>query len=154
VAVYALEPPETDAERDRAREVRRASVKALRGPTRSELPAAFFEAPAEGAQLPAHAVTVAGWVVGDDSPAAAVEFEHGGEVVWRAPVRGERPDVVEAFPDAEVGQPGFQTTLNACDLPAGATVTVQAVFADGKRAAIGELLLGDPGSGDGAGGDA
>lgn len=154
VAVYALEPPATDAERDRAREVRRTSVKALRGPNREELPAAFFEAPAEGALLPAHAVTVAGWVVGDGSPAAAVEFEHGGEVVWRAPVRGERADVVEAFPGAAVGQPGFQTTMNACDLPTGAAVTALAVFEDGNRVAIGELTLGEPDAPDEAGGDA
>jgi hypothetical protein len=99
--------------------------------------------------LPAHAVNIAGWVVGDASPAAAVEFEQGGEVVWRAPVGGERPDVVEAFPGAAVGQPGFQTTLNACDLPVGAVVTAFAVFGDGTRLAIGELTLGEPDAPDG-----
>jgi hypothetical protein len=145
VAVYELEPLATEVERKGAREVRRASVRTLRKPSPSELPAAFFEAPSEGALLPAHAVMVAGWVVGDDTPATAIEFEFEGEVVWRAPVRGERPDVVEAFPAAAVGQPGFQTTLNACQLPPEAQVTVFGVFEDEKRVAIGALTLGGPG---------
>jgi len=156
VAVYELPPLEADGGRGKARETRRAYLKPLVGISPSELPAAFFEAPSDGALLPAHALMVSGWVVGDGSLAAAIEFEHEGEVVWRAPVGGERADVVEAFPNAEPRRPGFQTTLNACDLPVDAVVTVHAVFADGGRVAIGELALGDPGGGDPAevGGDA
>jgi glycosyltransferase involved in cell wall biosynthesis len=153
VAVYELKPLATEGEGAGARGVRRASVKALSKPSDAEFPAAFFEAPSEGALLPAHAVMVGGWVVGDDSPATAIEFESGGEVVWRAPVRGERPDVVEAFPAAAVGHPGFQTTLNACDLPPEAEVTVFGVFESGKRAAVGVLTLGGPGERAEAGGD-
>jgi glycosyltransferase involved in cell wall biosynthesis len=153
VAVYELEPMTPDGERGRAREVRRVGMRMLRSPSSSELPVAFFEAPAEGALLPSHAVMVAGWVVGDGSRAGAIEFEHAGEVVWRAPVGGERSDVVDAFPDAEVGRPGFQTTLNTCDLPPESQVDLFAVFADGTRVAIGELTLGEPGGRDQAGGD-
>lgn len=153
VAVYELQPLEADGERGSAREVRRASVHPLRGHSPAELPAVFFETPSKGALLPAHAVMVTGWVVGDGAPAAAVEFEHGGEVIWRTPVTGERPDVATVFAGAAVGRPGFQTTLNACDLPREAEITVTAVFADGKRVAVGELSLGDPGEGAEAAGD-
>lgn len=153
VAVYELEPLAADGGRGGAREVRRASLRPLRGISPSELPAAFFEAPADGALLPAHAVTVSGWVVGDDGLAAAIEFEHAGEVVWRTPVSGERSDVVAAFPDAEVGRPGFQTTLNACDLPSEVEVGVFALFAGGRRVAIADLTLGEPDQGVEAGGD-
>jgi glycosyltransferase involved in cell wall biosynthesis len=152
VAVYELEPL-ADGGQGGAREVRRASVQPLRGISPAELPAVFFEAPADGALLPAHALMVAGWVVGDDGPAAAIEFEYAGEVIWRTPLGGERPDVVAAFPDAEVGQPGFQTTLNACDLPSQAQVRVFALFADGGRVAIADLTLGEPDEGVEAGGD-
>jgi hypothetical protein len=153
VAVYELEPLAADGGRIGAREVRRASLQPLRGISPSELPAAFFEAPADGALLPAHAVMVSGWVVGDDGLAAAIEFEHAGEVVWRTPVGGERSDVVAAFPDAEVGRPGFQTTLNACDLPPGAQVGVFALFGGGRRVAIADLTLGEPDGAVEAGGD-
>jgi glycosyltransferase involved in cell wall biosynthesis len=144
VAVYELDRLGTDDKRGGTREVRRARVRALRGISPSELPAAFFEAPDDGALLPAHAVMIAGWVVGEDSPAAAIEFEHGGEIIWRAPVRHARADVLEAFPGAAVGQPGFQTTLNACALPAPAEVTAFAILESGRRVAIAELILDLP----------
>jgi glycosyltransferase involved in cell wall biosynthesis len=154
VAVYELEPLAADGGRGGAREVRRrVSVQPLRGISPAELPAAFLEAPADGALLPAHAVMVAGWVVGDDGPAAAIEFEYAGEVVWRTPLGSERSDVVAAFPDAAVGRPGFQTTLNVCDLPPEAEVMVFALFAGGRRAAIANLILGEPDEGVEAGGD-
>lgn len=153
VAVYEMKPLAADGAGGRARDVRRVRIEALRGHSPAELPAAFFEAPVDGALLPAHAVTVAGWVVGDGSAASAIEFEHGGEVVWRAPVGRERPDVAQAFAGAEVGRPGFQTTLNLCELPPQARVTVAAVFADGSRASICELTASDPGEDGGAGGD-
>jgi hypothetical protein len=148
-----MRPLGSEGARGRAGDVRRLSVKPLRGHSPMELPAVFLEAPADGALLPAHAVMVAGWVVGDGSAASAIEFEHEGEVVWRAPVGREREDVAKAFSSSEVGKPGFQTTLNACDLPLGAQVMVFGVFADGKRTPICELTLSDSGEDGGAGGD-
>jgi len=153
VAVYEMAPLEPAGARGRERDVRQVSVKPLRGHSPSELPAVFFEAPTEDALLPSHAVMVAGWVVGNGSEASAIEFEHDGEVVWRAPVGRERADVAEAFSGAAVGRPGFQTTLNACDLPFGACVTVSAVFANGKRTPICELTLSEPSEGGGSDGD-
>jgi glycosyltransferase involved in cell wall biosynthesis len=149
VDVYEMAPLAADGGRGRARDARGVSLRPLRGTAADDLPAVFFEAPAEGALLPAHAVTVAGWVVGDRSPAVAVEFEHGGNLVWRAPVGRARSDVVEAFPDASVGRPGFQTTINVCDLPPDAGVTAVGVFADGSRIALGELAFSE--APDGAG---
>ncbi len=152
VAVYELMPLGGDGGGDTVRDARRVSVEPLCTPSSAQLPAAFFEAPTEGALLPSHAVMVAGWVVGDGSAPAAIDFEHMGEVVWRTPVGRERPDVAAAFPGTAAERPGFQTTLNACDLPPAARVTISAVFADGKRAAIGELTLRGAGE-DGEAGD-
>jgi hypothetical protein len=95
--------------------------------------------------LPAHAVTVVGWAVGAEGPVAAVEFEAAGEVVWRAPVNVERPDVARAFPDREVGAAGFQTTLNAQDIPAVAPVTAFAIGAEGSRTPFASLRFSQPG---------
>jgi hypothetical protein len=153
VVVYELRPLLVAADGGEVRDARRVSVKPLQATSPPDLPAAFFETPPQGALLPAHAVMVAGWVVGDGSPAHAIEFEHEGEIVWRAPLERERPDVAEAFPAAAAGKNGFQTTLNACELPAAAQVTILAAFGDGRRIPIGELALGDSAGGGGAGQD-
>jgi hypothetical protein len=110
----------------------------------SGLPAGFFDAPAPGALLPAHAVTVAGWALGPQGPPTTIEFEAAGEVIWRAPVHIERPDVMQAYPELAPGTPGFQTTLNVADVPAGVSVTAFAVLSDGRRQALAELGLRPP----------
>jgi Glycosyl transferase family 2 len=148
--VYELTSPDGNGVRGRDRDVRRVDVKPRPGISPSSLPAAFFEAPEAGALLPSHAVTIAGWVVGDGRPARAIEFEHGGETIWRAPVEGERADVVAAFADVEPGRPGFHTTLNVCDLEPGSTVTAYGVFSGDQRVALAEFTFADPvdGAGD------
>lgn len=147
VTVHQLEPLASDADDQRERASRRVGVRPLCGTAR--LPAAFFDAPSHGALVPAHAVMVTGWLAGEGGPAEAVEFEHGGELIWRAPVTRVRPDVAKLFPEAQADTPGFQTTLNLCDLPPGDEVRVIGVFADGSRVAIGELRFDAPGEASG-----
>jgi hypothetical protein len=150
-AVYEMEPLGPAGVRgSRARDVRRVGVAPALGHMPPDLPAAFFEAPGDGALLPSHAVMVEGWVVGEGSHATELEFEHEGAVVWRAPVGRERKDVIQAFPGAGEGRPGFQTTLNVRDLPFGARVTVAAIFADGERLRLCELSMSQPVEGAGS----
>lgn len=137
VTVHELPPVAGDGTAMGSRGACRVEVKMLRDA--GGIPAAFLDAPATGALLPSHAVTVAGWVVGPDGPPLAVDFEADGELVWRAPVLRERSDVVEAFPGVPVGRPGFQTTLNAQEVPDGAVTTAVAVFADDVRLPFAEL---------------
>lgn len=147
VAVHQLEPLASDGDDQRERASRRVGVRPLRGT--AELPAAFFDAPSDGALLPAHAVMITGWLAGAGGPAAAVEFEHEGRLIWRAPVTRVRPDVAKLFPEAQADVPGFQTTLNVCDLPPGDEVRAIGVFADGSRVPIGELRFDSPGGSSG-----
>jgi predicted SAM-dependent methyltransferase len=57
---------------------------------------------------------IAGWAVGTESPAAAVEVLSGSLVAGRAPVSMERPDVADRFPDvAGAGRSGFRLELAA-----------------------------------------
>jgi len=144
--VHELEPRTEEGTMRGSRGARRVEVEMLETP--AGLPACFLEAPAPGALLPVHAVAVAGWVVGADCPALAIEFQVEGEVVWRAPVGIERPDVAEAFPDREVGRPGFQTTLNMGGVPSGGRASAIAVFADGARLPLAELRPRGPGEGE------
>ncbi len=120
-----------------SRAARRVEVTML--PSSSGLAGFYLDAPASGALLPAHAVTVVGWVLGVDSLPVMIEFEVDGELLWRAPVHLERPDVAEAFPDLSVKKPGFQTTLNAQEVPAGAVTTAFAILSDGTRSPFAEL---------------
>jgi hypothetical protein len=146
----------------RWRETRRVEVE-MALPSAGDT-AAFLDLPTHRALLPAHAVAVAGWVLDRGSAAEAIEFEHEGELVWRAPVSLDRPDVAEAFAPAPE-RCGFQTTFNASELAAGATVDLFAVFASGARVGLsklrflmptddrarGERALRVDGAGDGAG---
>jgi hypothetical protein len=143
VIVHELPPVAEDEASKGSRGARRVEARMLRGVR--DVPAAFLDAPASGALLPAHAVTVAGWVVGPSGPPVLVDFEADGELIWRTPAQRERTDVVEAFPGVPVGRPGFQTTLNAEEIRDGAVTTAVAVFADGTRLPFAELGFGVPG---------
>jgi hypothetical protein len=143
VTVHELAPVAEAGAPKGSRGACRVDVRMLRNVR--DLPAAFLDAPASGALLPAHAVTIAGWVVGPTGPPVLVDFEADGELIWRTPARRERADVVEAFPEAPVGHPGFQTTLNAEEVREGAVTTAVAVFADGTRLPFAELSFGAPG---------
>ncbi len=135
VTIHELPP--LDGEPDGGRGACRVEVEMLCPAT--GVPAAFLDAPASGALLPAHAVAVAGWALGPDGPPRSVEFEVETELIWRVPVLGQRPDVADAYPGCDVGRPGFQTTLNAREVPAGKPVTAVAVFSDGSRLPLAEL---------------
>jgi glycosyltransferase involved in cell wall biosynthesis len=149
VTVHEL-PPLPAAPAGAGDRLRRVSMRSLIGSAGS--PAAFFDAPHEGAVVAAHATTVTGWVVGDGEPARAIEFETSGELLHRAPVARSRPDVVAAFPAATGWSPGFQTTFNAIGLTPDAVVEVNAVLADGTRLRLAELTFAeDAPADDGAG---
>ena len=140
-SVYEL-PLELDGARVTLRPTRRARI--LREEKLPpELLGANLEAPAAEASLPAHAVTAIGWALGREDPVEAVEFRVAGRRVWRAPVDQARPDIERAFPDREVGRPGFRTTLNALQLPPEAAVEVFAVLAGGRGARFAELRFED-----------
>jgi hypothetical protein len=103
------------------------------------LAGANLEAPAAGALLPAHAISLSGWVLGRESAVVAVELSHRGELLWRAPMNLRRADIEKAFPDLAVSTPGFSTTLNAQELPDAAVVEAVAILADGERLPFAKL---------------
>jgi glycosyltransferase involved in cell wall biosynthesis len=136
-AVYGL-PPLGGEAGEGPRAARRVEVSLL-SPLPDEIAGCHLEAPVPGASLPAHAISVSGWVLGRECQATAIELSRDGELLWRAPVHLERPDIVEAFPDLPVDGPGFRTTLNAQELPEGSRVEASAVLADGGKLPFAEL---------------
>lgn len=67
----------------------------------------WLDAPKPGELTAAHAIYVLGWVLDDDEPVEAVEFEVDGELICRTPVGFPRPDLAKAFSDLpQAGQAG------------------------------------------------
>jgi glycosyltransferase involved in cell wall biosynthesis len=103
-------------------------------PLPAELHGAFVDEPRPGAVLDAHAVDVFGWALGAERPAVAVEFSVDGEPFWRAPLRYERPDLAEAFPERpEAGRAGFRTTLNLIGTPPELELALSVVLKGQRR---------------------
>jgi hypothetical protein len=109
----------------------------------SGIAGANLEAPVPGAALPAHSISLGGWILGAAEAVVAIELSHADEPLWRAPVNRPRPDIERAFPDRAVGSPGFGTTFNGCELPDGALVEVLAILAGGGRLPFARLRFED-----------
>lgn len=106
----------------------------LAEPFPAELRGGFVDEPRPGAVLDAHAVEVLGWALGAEARAVAVEFSIGGEPFWRAPLRAERPDLTDAFPDrGDAARAGFRTTLNMIGTPAEFELEIAVVLKGQRR---------------------
>jgi hypothetical protein len=143
-SVYEL-PLRSDGARVATRPTRRVEVRRDEK-LPEELVGANLEGPAPGASLPAHAVTMIGWVLGREEQVEAVELWVGSKRLWRTPVDLPRPDIERGFPDREVGAPGFRTTVNAQQLPPGTSAEALAVLSGERRVRFAELRF-DDGSG-------
>jgi glycosyltransferase involved in cell wall biosynthesis len=109
-------------------------------PLPAELRGGFLDEPRPGAVLDAKAIDILGWAIGAERDAVAVEFASDGEVFWRAPLRAERPDLAEAFPErADAGRAGFRTTLNVIGTPADFELGVSVVLKGQRRVPLGTI---------------
>jgi glycosyltransferase involved in cell wall biosynthesis len=130
---------EGKAARDMGALVEIAEV-SLPEPLPAELLGGFIDEPRAGAVLDAKAIDVLGWALGAERDATAVEFAIGDEVFWRAPLRSERPDLAEAFPEqAAAGRAGFRTTLNVIGTPADFELSVSVVLKGQRRVQLGTI---------------
>jgi hypothetical protein len=72
-----------------------------------------IEQPAQGAQVSSGSLDLAGWVLGRQHPAVAVEVVHEGVALRRVSLNLSRPDVAAAFPQVPGAErSGFRTTLS------------------------------------------
>jgi glycosyltransferase involved in cell wall biosynthesis len=109
----------------------------LAEPLPPELRDGFLDEPRAGAVLDAKVVDLLGWVIGAEAEAVAVEFSTEGRPFWRAPLRAQRPDVADAFPDvAHASSAGFRTTMNLIGTPPEFELDVAVVLADQQRARL------------------
>ena len=83
---------------------------------------------------------VAAWVIGQRSPAAAVEVARDGEIVAIAPLRMRRPDLSAAFPDVpEAGTAGMAVDVDTAAFPPEFELVLTVLLQDGERVEIGSI---------------
>jgi glycosyltransferase involved in cell wall biosynthesis len=112
----------------------------LSDPLPESLAGGFIDEPKPGATVDARALDLLGWALGAEARATAVEFAIGGEVFWRAPLRWERPDLADAFPEQpQAARAGFRSTLNMIGTPAAFELEVSVVLAGQGRARLGTI---------------
>lgn len=93
-----------------------------------------IEQPVRGAQVSSGSFDLAGWVLGRQQPAVAVEIVHEGVALRRVSLNLSRPDVAAAFrhvPGAE--RSGFRTTLSLSTDKPELELLIQAVLEDQSR---------------------
>jgi hypothetical protein len=97
----------------------------------------YLDQPRPGAVIDAGCVDILGWALGAEVTAVAAEFSVDGDLVWRAPLRSDRPDVEEAFPEHEgAARAGFATTLDLIGKRPELELGVTIVLGDERRARL------------------
>jgi Sulfotransferase family len=99
-----------------------------------------IDMPSFGATRATFDLEVRGWAVGRGSAPAGVEIAHGEEVLARAPIEIERPNVAAAHPATEAGDAvGFRTLVGLLRAPAEFELTVRVVTRAGEEIPVARL---------------
>lgn len=112
-------------------------------PDAAALAGAGISRPAPGETVGAPSFVVRGWALGAAARALAVEIRSGAELVRVVPVREPTRDVAGAHPDRpDASRCGFLTRVHTGALEGASDLRLEAVLANGARAAIGTIALG------------
>jgi hypothetical protein len=111
-------------------------------PDPGALVTAGISRPAAGEPVGAPTFVVRGWALGDADRALAVEIRADSRLVRVAPVREPTPEIARAHPDRPgATHCGFLTRVHVGDLEPSSDLRLEAVLANGTRAAIGTIAL-------------
>jgi FkbM family methyltransferase len=93
-------------------------------------------------------ISLAGWVLGKNSPAQFVELVSGGQLFHKIPLDLQRPDVARTFPSySKIAEnSGFKKLIDLRELVGNNEFTLQAVLEDGTRVPIAAVKLSKIGS--------
>jgi hypothetical protein len=99
-----------------------------------------LDEPRSGQAADTYHLTVAGWVLGRDSPMASVEIYSGRLKLIETSVSGARPDIGQLH-SAVAWAPkcGFRTAISLLGFPGRLNLRVVAVAGDGKRSILGTI---------------
>jgi hypothetical protein len=105
-------------------------------PDGAVLATAGISQPAAAGPVGAPTFVVRGWALGSQARALAVEIRADGRLVRVAPVREPTPEVAAAHS-------GFLTRVHVGALEGAGELRLEVVLADGTRAALGTIALGE-----------
>jgi glycosyltransferase involved in cell wall biosynthesis len=109
-------------------------------PPSEHLFGSHLDLPLAGHSTDAHSLEVAGWAIGENFPAVAVEIVHGEDLVASAPVDQPRPDLEQAFPERTgIGNSGFNAVVSLVGRDPDLAIEIRAVLEDGTRAPVGQI---------------
>ncbi|MEG4515229.1 hypothetical protein [Microcoleus sp. AT9b-C5] len=100
-----------------------------------------IDMPNQGDKTDSQKILFKGWVLGKKYRAIAVELISSGETIEKIAVDQSRPDVFEVYPDISYAKNcGFLVEVEVSKLLQAGELVLEAVFSDGSRVKIGELL--------------
>jgi glycosyltransferase involved in cell wall biosynthesis len=99
---------------------------------RMPLAGCAVDRPVDSSSASDRSLSLAGWVIGAEKRAIAVEVASGGQVLRRVRCESARPDVAAAFPDRDALRSGFEDVVRFLDFPA-AGIEIRAVLEDQAR---------------------
>jgi len=118
------------------------SLEEVRVEPDAALVTAGISRPATGEAVGAPTFVVRGWVLGDAARALAVEVRADARLVRVAPVREPTPEIAGAHPDRPgAAHCGFLTRVHVRGLEPASELRLEAVLANGTRAAIGTVAI-------------
>jgi peptidoglycan/xylan/chitin deacetylase (PgdA/CDA1 family) len=99
-----------------------------------------LDRPVPGSRAESFAVEIAGWVLGREAPAVAVEVVHAGVVLRRVSLGLNRPDVASAHPEVPgAEQSGFRAIVSVPAANEGLTLLVRAILSDQQPVPLGAV---------------
>ncbi len=130
-AALELHPPDAPGSSDGA-PVRILRVELLPA-DRSRIAGAAIDRPSAGDEGTRTTLSLAGWALGVDVPAVAIDILHEGRVIRKIPLAFLRGDVAARFEGTPVRERcGFRTSLSVLGLPARFDLLLRVVFDDGE----------------------
>jgi SAM-dependent methyltransferase len=101
-----------------------------------------IDLPRPGSRSEGWGLSVAGWVLGQEAPAVAVEVVHEGGVMLWAPIGLNRPDVAAAYPAVRgAEQSGFRAVVRLPARNREWALLLRAVLQDQQRVPLGAVRV-------------
>lgn len=114
----------------------RSGLKALAGPRFQRWEVALDPVTADSTSLGGLQLT--GWAFHRDAPVTRIEISAQGQMPFVVECGIERPDVALAFPNCDVGRPGFRTLAHVPEDPI--TLFIKLVLGDGRTQVVQRTL--------------
>ncbi|NES76927.1 MULTISPECIES: class I SAM-dependent methyltransferase [unclassified Okeania] len=119
--------------------VKISSLKILK-PDTNLLHGYYLDRPKQGEIFNQNTIKLAGWVVGKNSPAVAIEIISNGQVIKTVPINQQRSGVAKVYPQIpQAKTSGFATEIELMGLPKESELTLQVILKDKSLVPLGSI---------------